>query len=132
MSTGQGVKLAPELPREGPKQVILQRVEIDRPRIFVNPPVIHIGNGKSRRKTVEWVNETGADVSLWFPNGEQVFDRRGESEKGFANPFAIGSKKRLILYVKADCEDGRYRYAVYCPSLMEYAQGNSAPEVDCP
>jgi hypothetical protein len=132
MSTGQGVKPAPEPPREGPKQVILQRIEIDRPRIFVNPPVLHIGSGKSRRKTVEWMNETGADVSLWFPNGEQVFLLPAEGEMGFKNPLAIGSKKRLILYVKADCEDGRYRYSVYCPSLREYAQGNSAPEVDCP
>src|SRR5579864_9419043 len=108
MSTGQGVKPAPE-PPPVPKEVILQRIQIDRPRIFVNPPVFHVGSGKSMRKTVEWVNETGADVSLWFPNGEQVFVPPTGVETGFTNPFVIGSKKRLTLHVRGDCKDGRYR-----------------------
>jgi hypothetical protein len=131
MSTGSGVKPATTLPREGSKEVIVRRVEIGGPRLFVIPGVVHIGSGKSRRESVEWVNQTGAELLMWFPNGEQVFEPPAR-EQSFAGPLAIPLKEPLILKVSPKCKDGRYRYVVYCPDLLEYAEGNSAPEVACP
>jgi hypothetical protein len=122
---------ATELAFESPfKQVILPSpITIDRPRVFVNPPTIHIGSGNSKLKTVVWVNQTGGDVLIWLPNGHKYL--KGEAEDFLAlKPIRAGES--LPIEVRADCVDGYYHYNVYCKAIEGYAEGNSEPGASCP
>jgi hypothetical protein len=111
-------------------QVILPSpTVIDRKRIFVNPPTIHIGSGGSKLKTIVWANQTGGDVLIWLPNGYNYLV--GEP-KDFLKPFKVHNGKDLPLEVREDCQNGYYHYNVYCKAIPGYAEGNSEPGVSCP
>jgi hypothetical protein len=115
---------------EIPKQVVLRSpIVIDRPRVFVDPPTIHIGYGDSKLKVIEWVNQTGGDVLIWLPNGHNYLN--GEPED-FLAPFTVSKGGRLAREVRGDCKDGDYEYNVYCKAIGGYAEGNSPPIVHCP
>jgi hypothetical protein len=112
------------------KQVTLpEPIVIDRPRIFVNPPTVHIGSGHLRAKTIEWVNQTGKDVLIWLPNGYRYLI--GEPED-FLKPFTVHNGKELTRKVREDYQDGYYHYNVFCEAINAYAEGNSEPGVSCP
>jgi hypothetical protein len=122
---------ATEVAFESPfKKVILPSpITIDRPRVFVNPPTIHIGSGDSKLRTIVWVNETGGDVLIWLPNAHHYL--KGEAED-FLTLKTIDAGKMLPLEVRPDCVDGYYHYNVYCKAIDGYAEGNSEPGASCP
>ena len=104
-------------------------IVIDRPRIFANPPTIHIGSTASRLKTIQWVNQTGDDVLVWLPNGYLFLIGKPED---FLAPIKVSNGGKLAREVRGDCEDGYYYYNVFCKAIYGYAEGNSSPGVDCP
>lgn len=112
------------------RQVILPApIAIDRKRIFVNPPTIHIGSGDSRAKTIEWVNQTGGDIYIWLPNAHRYLIGKPED---FLKPFAVPNGGNLALQVSQTSEANYYHYNVYCRAIDSYAEGNSEPGVECP
>ena len=131
---------APRYASEIPKQVVLRSpIVIDRPRVFVDPPSIHIGYGDLKLKAIEWVNQTGGDVLIWIPNGYNYLNGKPED---FLAPFTVSDGRSLTREVRGDCKDGDYEYNVYCKAMGGkdvsgkaiggYAEGNSPPSAHCP
>ena len=104
-------------------------IKIDRPRVFVNPPTIHIGSGESRLRTIVWVNKTEGNVWIWLPNGHHYLNGVAAD---FVPPKRIEKGERLPFEVRPDCVDGYYHYNVYCEIIDGYAEGNSEPGASCP
>jgi hypothetical protein len=112
------------------REVILPSpITIDRPRVFVNPPTIHIGEVDSRLKTIVWVNQTGDEVLLWLPNAYNYLEGK---EEDFLTPIPIAAGGKLPFAVRSDCVDGYYHYNVFCKKIHGYAEGNSEPGASCP
>jgi hypothetical protein len=121
--------------REGPvERIIFHKPHpIDRPRVFVNPPIYHIGNGDSPR-TFRFENQTGGPVKIWLPNADKYLNRR-PGGGDFSNPIEIALGGELELTVKAKPakpEEGHYQYHVYCEVIRDFAEGNSPPVMNCP
>lgn len=106
-------------------------IVIERARVFVNPPTVHVGTGAAQIREVQLLNKTGADVQVWFPHGAKLFDER-TSVRSFAEPFLIAVGASRSLYVKEVPQEGQYSYHVYCEAIEDYAEGNSPPIASCP
>jgi hypothetical protein len=127
MST-PGTKIA----TESPKQVVLRSpIVIGSPRVFVDPPTIHIGSGDAKLKTIQWVNQTGSDVLIWLPN---AYNYLVGTPEDFLAPKPIIAGGILPIAVRQDCVDGDYDYHVFCKAIKGngYAEGNSPPVAACP
>jgi hypothetical protein len=125
MSNGSAVK-----PTFDPRlQVLLQPLSIDTLRVFVNPPVVCIGEGDKKLSTVQWINNTSEVAELWIPNGDRYFET---PKGGFSASHAILPGKDFQLKVKAEPDRVRSQYHVYCAAIKGYAEGNSPPVVSCP
>jgi hypothetical protein len=116
-------------------QVLLEPISIEKERVFVNPPVVSIGEGNSRLLTVQWRNNTKKVAWLWIPNGGQFFKK--PSLHDFSTPFQIppepaSEEERLTFTVRPDCQETSTEYQVYCESIPGYAEGHSPPVVKCP
>lgn len=121
---------APRIAAEMPKQIVLRSpIKIDRLRVFVDPPSIHIHSGGSDLKAIEWVNQTGGDVLIWLPNGHNYLIGKPED---FLAPLPLSNGGVLTREVRRDYKDGDYEYNVYCKVIDGYAEGNSPPVVHCP
>jgi hypothetical protein len=121
------VEVALEAPYE--RVILPPPITIDRERIFVNPPTLHLGSGSSRLKTIQWVNQTGGEVLIWLPNAYNYL----EGNPGdFLLPKSIPVGRTLTFAVSPDCKDGYYHYNVFCKRINGYAEGNSEPGVSCP
>ena len=118
-----------------PRQVHLEPRSIEKERVFVNPPEVCIGEGKTKLSTVQWLNNTKKAAWLWMPNGDLFFKK--PSQHDFSTPFRIPPEpvpegERLTFTVKTDCEEARSEYQVYCDAISGYAEGHSPPVVHCP
>jgi hypothetical protein len=120
----------------GPRlEVLLQPISIEKERVFVNPPVVSIGEGNSKLSTVQWINHTKKVAWLWIPNGDLFFKK--PSQHDFSTPFPIPPEpasevERLTFMVKADCKVTSTEYQVYCEAITGYAEGHSPPVVKYP
>jgi hypothetical protein len=118
---------------ETPTRVIVEfgkPVTINKPRIFANPPLVHIGSGPMQIQEVAIVNNSGGDIRVWMPLGAKVFDDRSVSD--FSVPFLVPQATDRTLYVKNNPQEGKYEYHVYCEVIEDYAEGNSPPVMNCP
>jgi hypothetical protein len=116
-------------------KVHLEPIQIEEGRVFVNPPVVSIGEGKSRLSTVQWINNTKEMAWLWIPNGGKFFNKHTLHD--FSTPFPIppepaSEEERFTLTVSKECHDGSTEYHVFCKAIMGYAEGHSPPVVKCP
>jgi hypothetical protein len=116
-------------------KVLLKPLLIEKERVFVDPPVVSIGDGKSRLLTVQWVNNTEKLAWLWIPNGDLFFKK--PSQHDFSTPFRIPPEpvpegERLTFTVRDDCHGATSEYQVYCEAITGYAEGHSPPIVKCP
>ena len=123
------------MPRQAGKVAIVnieKPVMINKLRVFVNPPTVHVGSLAAQTviDEVKINNNTGGDIRVWFPQGAKIFDVRSVSD--WNSPFLIPKDQDRILRVKADPEEGEFNYNVYCDAIGDYAQGNSEPHVGCP
>jgi hypothetical protein len=106
------------------------RVGAGREKIYVNPPIIHIGSGPKQLRDIRFRNNTGDKVRLWFPNGPQLFAKPPASD--FENPFVIENGKELDFTLKPDLGVCFYHYHVYCDVIHDEAEGYSPPSLSCP
>jgi hypothetical protein len=128
----------PALEKQGPMQKVLLTKPYDiegRKRVFVIPAIVHLDD-ENPPKTIEWVNQTGGPVTIWFPNGGHFLKPHEDPETHkvhkFITPFDVSTKGELVLDVKENLAKGYYEYNVYCEVIKDYAQGNSAPGVSYP
>jgi hypothetical protein len=120
--------VALETPRPGEVIVEAARV-IDRKRIFVNPPILHIGSGAPELPEIRFINHTRKKILVWLPNGHHYLNKdAAELEK----PIPIDAGKEYPLPLKAGPEKGHYAYHVYCEEIENGAEGHSEPHVGCP
>jgi hypothetical protein len=131
MTKGLGVKTSfdPRL------EVLLEPHPIETLRVFVNPPVVSIGERDSKLQIVHWKNNTKEKAWLWMPNGNQFF--KTPSDHDFSTPFLIPpepvpEKERLTFTVRGDTKEVRSEYQIYCEAITGYAEGHSPPYVSCP
>jgi hypothetical protein len=111
-------------------QVMLGKpIEIDTPRVFVNPPISHLC-GANPPQIIRWDNQTGGPVMIWLPNGDKLLDPPSGGD--FSKPFLIPPKGELVLSVKENPKKARIQYHVYCEVIGDYAEGNSPPVLSCP
>ena len=114
------------------ERVILQKpYEIDRRRVFVKPPIVHIGNGDSP-KTIRLDNQTGGLVKIWLPNADAYLNPQPGTD--FSKPMEVDDGGKLDLFVKVNPKpkEGHYQYHVYCEVIKDFAEGNSPPVLHCP
>jgi hypothetical protein len=103
-----------------------------RGRVYVNPPVIHLGSGNKQLREIHFTNNTGGTVRVWLLEAASLFARPPKEYKDFKNPFVIEKDKTLDLDLKPDLDCGDYHYHVYCDVIGHEAEGNSAPGMSCP
>ena len=103
-----------------------------RKKVYVNPPVIHIGSGQSQLRDIRFKNNTGDKARLWFPNGAPLFAGPPAGYSNFENPFVIENGKELDLKLMPNLGYGMYEYHVYCDVIGAEADGNSPPNLSCP
>jgi hypothetical protein len=116
---------------EGPfaKITLPRAIAVDRPRVFVNPPVVRIGSGETQLKNIQWVNRTGKTAWIWLPNGHHYLD---VSPKKLLEPIEIEDGHEVHFRVKPVPREGHYNYHVYCDAIADNAEGHSEPHVTCP
>lgn len=86
--------------------------------------------GIADNASVQFLNQTGGNVSLWIPDGGLLF----------VPPDGVPSRDIRVdvpaagrtLSVLASPKDRRYLYSAYCEAIGDFAEGNSAPEIHCP
>ena len=103
--------------------------QVDRLRVFVNPPIFHIGQGKSPTP-IQLENQTGGLVKIWLPNAEKYLDPKPGTD--FLKPIDVADGDHLDLVIKANPTQGHYQYHVYCEVIKDFAEGNSPPVMHCP
>jgi|SRR5579863_3905785 hypothetical protein len=103
-----------------------------RRRIYVNPPVIHIGKGEAQLEDIRFMNNTGGTVRIWLLEAEKIFNAPPQGYKNFENPFVVKPKGTLDLKLKPDLPYGDYVYHVFCDAIGHEAEGNSPPAIGCP
>jgi hypothetical protein len=108
-----------------------------RRRVYVNPPVIHIGIGDERLKNVRFTNHTGDTVRIWLLEAASLFvppvtDNEGNVYKDLETPFVVKQNGTLDVKVKPKSDYGDYYYHVYCDAIGHEADGNSPPGASCP
>ncbi len=83
--------------REGPVERIIfhKPHKVDRLRVFVDPPIYHIGNGDWPR-TIRFENHTGGPVKIWLPNADKYFNRRPDGSD-FTAPIEVARGDELEL-----------------------------------
>lgn len=130
MPNGPGTVLVPSpMPVDFPKPV---SVGPGRKKVYVNPPVIHIGSGQSQLRDIRFTNHTTGKARLWFPNGSTLFAGPPAGYSNFENPFVIDDGKALDLKLEPNLGYGTYEYHVYCDAISAEADGNSPPNLSCP
>jgi hypothetical protein len=108
-----------------------------RKRVYVNPPVIHVGIGDERLKNVLFTNETGDTVRIWLLEAASLFvppatDNEGKVYTDLNTPFVVKQNGTLDVKITPKSDYGDYYYHVYCDAIGREADGNSAPRVSCP
>jgi hypothetical protein len=101
-------------------------------RIFVSPPVIHVGSGSSQLKDIQFMNNTGGTVRIWLLNAASLFAGPPEGYSDFNDPFVVKAGGKLDLKLLPDLKVDSYAYYVYCDKIKGEAEGNSPPRIDCP
>jgi hypothetical protein len=128
MSTA-GTKTARVAPGTVEPIIFQKPHQVDRKRVFVNPPIFHIGQGKSPTP-IRLENKTGDVVKIWLPNAEKYLDLKPGDD--FSKPIEVAKGGHFDITVKADPERGHYQYHVYCEAIKDFAEGNSPPALHCP
>ncbi len=103
-----------------------------RERVYVNPPVVHIGTGSTQLRKILFTNHTGDKARYWFPGGDLLFVSPPAGYINFDNPFVVENGGKLELYLKEDLGFFDYTYHVYCDAIENEADGNSPPGISCP
>lgn len=103
-----------------------------RKRVYVNPPVIHVGTGSTELKKIRWTNNTGKKARFWFPNASWLFVGPPPGYKDFDNPFVVEDGDKLELDLKTNLGFYDYPYHVFCDASESEAEGNSPPVIACP
>jgi hypothetical protein len=103
-----------------------------RKRVYVNPPVIHVGTGPTHLRKILFTNNTGQKARFWFPNADWLFVGPPAGDKDFDNPFVVNDGGNLELALKPDAGFYDYPYHVYCDASESEAEGNSPPAISCP
>ena len=108
-----------------------------RRRVYVNPPVIHIGIGHERLKNIRFTNHTGDTVRIWLLEAASLLvppakDNEGKEYKDFYTPIVVKPKGTLDVGVNPKSDYGDYYYHVYCDAIGHEADGNSPPGLSCP
>jgi len=130
MPDGTGTVLVPSpMPVDLPPPI---KDSTGRNRVFVNPPVIHVGSGLSQLRAIQFTNHTGGTVRIWLLNAVSLFARPPKGYKDFGNPFVVEAGGVLDLDLKPDLSHGDYVYHVHCDAIGREADGNSPPIVSCP
>ncbi len=131
MPNGTGTVLVPSpMPVDLPAPV--QVDPTGRKKVYVNPPVIHVGSGPSQLRNIQFTNHTGDKVRLWFPSGSPLFAGPPANYPNFENPFVIEDGAKLDFTLKPNLGYGIYHYHVYCDVISDEADGNSPPSLSCP
>ena len=103
-----------------------------RKRVYVKPPVIHVGSGSKRLPKITITNHTGDKARIWIPNGASLFVGPPSPYKDFSNPFVVNDGGKLEFDVLPDLKPCEYTYHVYCDAIEGEADGNSPPGISCP
>jgi hypothetical protein len=103
-----------------------------RKRVYVNPPVIHLGSGSSQLPSIQFTNNTGDTIRIWLLNVASLFARPPKGYKDFDNPFVVAAGRTLDLDLKPGLGNGDYYYHVFCDAVGRDADGNSPPVMSCP
>jgi hypothetical protein len=103
-----------------------------RKRVFVNPPIIHLGSAPSQLPALRFTNNTGGTVRLWLLQAASLFAGPPTGYADFDNPFVVGAGDTLTLELKHDLGYGDYPYHVFCDAIGGEADGNSSPRISCP
>jgi len=130
MPNGSGpVRVPSHMPVDLPLPI---KDQTGRKRVYVNPPVIHVGHGSTQLKDIRFMNNTGGAVRIWLLEAASLFAGPPNGYKDFENPFVVDPKGTLDLVLKPDLGYGDYYYHVFCDSIGHEADGNSAPVMSCP
>jgi hypothetical protein len=130
MPNGSGpVRVPSHMPVDLPSPI---KDQTGRKRVYVNPPVIHVGHGSEQLKDIRFMNNTGGTVRIWLLEAASLFAAPPKGYKDFENPFVVDARGTLDLDLKPDLGYGDYYYHVFCDSIGHEAEGNSAPIVSCP
>jgi hypothetical protein len=100
-----------------------------RKRVYVNPPVVHLGYGPDQLKHIRFTNHTNGTVRIWLLEAASLFVRPA---KDFEKPFVVDDGDKLDLDLKPGLGYGDYVYHVYCDAIGHEADGNSPPAISCP
>jgi hypothetical protein len=103
-----------------------------RKRVYVNPPVIHLGKGETQLEHICFANNTGGTIRIWLLEAASIFDGPPAGAKNFDSPFVVKAKGTLDLTLKPELGYGDYVYHVYCDAIGHEAEGNSPPAISCP
>ena len=103
-----------------------------RKRVYVNPPVIHVGSKPRLLPKITFTNHTGDVARFWFPTGALIFVGPPPPYKDFSNPFVVKDGEKLELEVLPGLKPCDYTYHVYCDAIGGEADGNSPPGISCP
>jgi hypothetical protein len=131
MPSGTGTVLVPspmpvDLPRPTPPDAT------GRKRVYVNPPVIHIGSAPAQLPALRFTNNTGGTVRIWLLEAASLFAAPPKGSPNFDNPFVVGAGATLDLELKPNLGYGDYPYHVFCDAIDHEADGNSPPRLSCP
>ena len=103
-----------------------------RKRVYINPPVIHIGHGSTQLRDLRFTNHTGGTARIWLLEAASIFVGPPEGYPNFDEPFVVRAKDTLDLKLKPNLGYGDYTYHVYCDAIGHEAEGNSPPVLSCP
>jgi hypothetical protein len=131
MTNGTGPVLVPSpMPVDLPRPI---KDSTGRGRVYVNPPVIHLGSGSKQLHQIRFKNNTGGTVRIWLLEAADLFAGPPKGYPDFKNPFVVGATDPpLDLELKPDLGYGDYPYHVFCDAIGHEADGNSPPYVSCP
>jgi hypothetical protein len=103
-----------------------------RKRVYVDPPVIHIGKGSTQLRKLRFTNNTGDKARFWFLIGAALFVAPPRGYKDFTNPFVVDAGDALDLELKPDLGYSYHEFHVYCDVIGNEAEGSSPPGISCP
>jgi hypothetical protein len=101
-------------------------------KVYVNPPVVHIGTGSAQLRKIRFTNNTGDKARFWFPNAGWLFAGPAPGYQNFDNPFVVEDGGELDLALNPNLGPFDYKYRVHCDAIGDEADGNSPPGISCP